>query len=133
MGPVLHASSHCKGTEELKRLDCDKTKLQGVLRVAIGDRVKFVDNLAPAPGLVYNARGREVGFGRGSDSSDIQIIFVKMTDASRLSPTAFLEGAFGRDIIPVPRVTTEFAYRTKTIRRSQFPLAIAYASTIHSV
>jgi hypothetical protein len=118
--------------EQLARFEIEKTRYAGILRLTIGDRVKFVDNIAPALGLVNNARGRVVGFGKRTDSDEIDIVFVKLIDNSRLSGLAGLE-QFGTNVIPVPRCTTDFPYRTGNVRRSQFPLAVAYAATIHSV
>ena len=95
--------------------------LEGVLKLCMGDLVTIRTNLLPKVGLVTNARGMVVGFGRNKETKTIEIVFVKVTDL-RNTNVSFGNGNYGEKVVPIPRTTVNFSFRGYVIYRKMFPL-----------
>lgn len=122
-----------KYKEELSKKDAQSTGgLDAILRLAIGDLVTLRTNLLPNVGLVTNARGMIVGFGRNATTQYIEIVFVRVQDL-RNTEITYGQGQFGDKVVPITRTDVTFSYRGSLICRKMFPLKLAYACTIHSV
>lgn len=127
-----------KGCEDLsanerkdlfKKHPNDTAGLSGLLTVTVGDIIALRKNIDHRCGLVTNARGKIVGF--GLKSGEIFVIFVQMFKLVSRQGLQFEN--LKSNIIPVMRYKAQFTYRDKQIIRSQFPIALNYANTVHSV
>jgi hypothetical protein len=127
-----------KKTEELpvnvrkdlfKKHSNDTGGLSGLLTFTCGDIVALRKNINHRCGLVTNARGRIVGF--AFKQNEITVIFVEMFKLN--TKTGLTICNVKTNIIPVLRQNAQFIYRGKQYTRSQFPLALNYANTVHSV
>jgi len=110
--------------------------LVGVLRLAVGAKVMLVANIDVSDGLVNGALGTV----RGIITTENQVtsILVKF-NSDRVGAAAIQKSHYRQDYpdsVPISRHEATFAIgRNKTVEasRAQFPLVLAWATTIHKV
>ena len=110
--------------------------LLGILTLTVGDIVSLRKNIDHRFGLVTNSRGTVVGFGLLNNA--VEVIYVKMFKL--LNRSGLGDEMYGKNVVPIVRYEQLFKYRAKSnydkegqIQRKQFPLALNYANTVHSV
>jgi ATP-dependent DNA helicase PIF1 len=118
----------------------DAGNLEVTLPLAVGARVMLTENLWTGAGLVNGSLGtvRDLAWEEGSDPRTVPP-FVVLVQFDRYSgPPCFGEEendmAGMEDIarlVPVFRSTRDFIKGSATCTRTQFPLTVAYAITVH--
>jgi len=118
----------------------DAGNLQVSLPLMVGARVMLTENLWTGAGLVNGSLGtvRDIAWEEGSDPRT-EPPFVVMVQFDRYSgPPCFGEDDDGMagmgdmaHVVPVFRSTRDFLKGSVTCTRTQFPLTIAYAITVH--
>ena len=115
----------------------DTGGLHSVLKIAIGARVMLTTNVCVSDGLANGARGEVVHVVTNS-SNKVTHILVKF-DCSEVGTKAKQSSPFQRmfpEAVPLVRHEAIFLARGRRgseITRSQFPLTLAWATTIHKV
>jgi ATP-dependent DNA helicase PIF1 len=108
--------------------------LHPVVRLSIGCRVMFQQNIWTEAGIVNGRQGIVY-----------DIVWPEGTDDPRKEPPLFVMVAFeglrddtpqllqwqGRKVLPIYRVRHSFYHKNKPGWREQFPLSIRYAMTVH--
>ena len=111
--------------------------LHGILKLAVGARVMLTTNVDVSDGLVNGARG-EVVYIVTNTSSEVTSVLVKF-DNSRVGLKATQTSQYrSRFANAVPLSKHEVVFfakgkRGSEIKRLQFPLTLAWATTIHKV
>ena len=111
--------------------------VHGVLKIAIGARVMLTTNVDVSDGLVNGARGEIVHVVTNS-SSEVCTVLVKF-DNEQVGLKACQSSQYRRghpNAVPLRKVEVVFLARGKRgaeITRLQFPLTLAWATTIHKV
>ena len=111
--------------------------LHGTLKLAVGARVMLTTNVDVSDGLVNGARGEVVHIVTNT-SSDVTSILVKF-DNSRVGlksiQTSPHQARFANAVLLSKHEVVFFAKgkRGSEIKRLQFPLTLAWATTIHKV
>ena len=121
----------------LSKKRTDTGGLHSVLKVAIGARVMLTTNVDVSDGLVNGARGEIVHVATTNNDSRFTHILVKF-DNSEVGAKAKHASHYINysDAVPLSRHETVFLARGKRgseITRVQFPLTLAWATTIHKV
>ena len=111
--------------------------LHSVLKLAVGARVMLTTNVDVSDGLVNGARG-EVVYIDTNNNNDVATILVKF-DNSRVGLKAIQTSphqARFANAVPLSKYEVVFFAKGKRgyeIKRLQFPLTLAWATTIHKV
>ena len=121
----------------LSKKRTDTGGLHSVLKVAIGARGMLTTNVDVSDGLVNGARGEIVHVATTNRDSRFIHILVKF-DNSEVGAKAKHASHYSNysDAVPLSRHETVFLARGKRgseITRVQFPLTLAWATTIHKV
>jgi hypothetical protein len=115
----------------------DTGNLHSVLKVAVGARVMLTVNVNVSDGLVNGARGEIVHIITNSNNKVVKIL-VKFDD-SNVGLKAIQCSEYRHtysDAVPLSKVEVKFLARGRRgseITRYQFPLTLAWATTIHKV
>ena len=107
--------------------------LKELLVLAVGARVMLTTNLDVADGLVNGARGEVVDFQFDKDGA-VQTVFVKFDNPNVGTKTAAKRNS--RHLTPIKKIEAKFSIgrrRAAEVTRCQFPLQLAWASSIHKV
>ena len=111
--------------------------LHGTLKLAIGARVMLTTNVDVSDGLVNGARG-EVAHIVTNNNNEVTSILVKF-DNSRVGLKSIQTSPYRArfaDAVPLSKYEVVFFAKGKRgseIKRLQFPLTLAWATTIHKV
>ena len=111
--------------------------LHGVLKLAVGARVMLTTNVDVSDGLVNGARGEVVHIVTSSNNK-VKTVLVKF-DNSRVGSQAVQQNEYHDaypDAVPICKHEVVFlakGRRGSEITRLQFPLTLAWATTIHKV
>ena len=107
--------------------------MQTVLKLCKGAMVKVTSNVDTSDGLCNGARGVIKDF--IMTGSTIQVVFVQFENAI-VGNHAKATSPYKRshpDLVPIVRHANSFNAHQVGINRKQFPLVLAFASTVHSV
>ncbi|XP_055344659.1 uncharacterized protein LOC129592610 [Paramacrobiotus metropolitanus] len=110
-----------KGTEE------QAMGLESTLYLSRGSRVMLKRNLWTAKGLVNGALGyvRDIVYEPGTSPTD-SLPFVILVEFDKYTgPT------FANNCVPIAPITTKWTEKSQNCSRTQFPLTLAWAITIH--
>ena len=111
--------------------------LHGILNIAVGARVMLTTNVDVADGLVNGARG-EIVYVVTSENNAVTTVLVKF-DCEKVGQKAHQASRFRGmypNVVPLNKVEVVFlagGRRGAEITRSQFPLTLSWATTIHKV
>ncbi|KID95912.1 hypothetical protein MAJ_08130, partial [Metarhizium majus ARSEF 297] len=100
--------------------------------VCIGARLMLTCNLWQQVGLCNGARGTvyDIGWAPGADPVRDQPCVIMM-EFDKYTGPAFLTTADGRKIVPILPVDRDFLVGVTLCTRTQFPLIVCYAITVH--
>ena len=108
--------------------------LHGILKVAIGARVMLTTNVDVSDGLVNGARGEVVHVVTNSDD-EVTCVLVKFDNSTvgRKSIQTSQYRSTHPHAVPLAKYEVAKGRRWSEITRLQFPLTLAWATTIHKV
>ena len=131
-----------KCTQQLKMtMPKNKSNTGGLvkeLRIAVGAKVMLTVNTDVSNGLVNGARGTVEAIVTRPGSNDVSIVLVNF-DHPRVGNSAIAKSHYKQDhpwAFPISRHEAVFSIgrnRAVEVSRSQFPLLLAWTSTIHKV
>ncbi|KJZ69214.1 hypothetical protein HIM_11393 [Hirsutella minnesotensis 3608] len=100
--------------------------------VAKGARVMLTTNLWQPAGLVNGAQGTvyDIAWNAGATPREDPPAAI-MVDFDNYDGPSFLTTNEGRKIVPILPVTRDFLLRNETCARTQFPLIVSFAITVH--
>jgi ATP-dependent DNA helicase PIF1 len=128
--PVKKIHAQHTGRNANKATEEEADNLAPDLHVCIGARIMSTTNLWTERGLVNGAMGsiEDISWASGKDpfTSMPSLLLVKFDE---YTGPDFL--GCGQGIIPVFPVTRKFEYQGTPCSRTQFPLRLAYAITVH--
>jgi hypothetical protein len=103
------------------------------LHICIGARVMLTENLWPAIGLCNGSLGtvHSIAWAPGADWREEPPMVIMVAFDGYNGPVSYLRTDDGRPVVPILRITREFVVGTENCSRTQFPLVIAYAITVH--
>lgn len=111
----------------------DAGNLHNSLALCRGGRVMLTENLWTEAGLVNGAMGVIYDIAWPADVEDPRqtLPFVVLVKMDQYSGPACMYGDLSRDIVPIFLSKREFEKGKAVCSRTQFPLTIAYAITVH--
>jgi ATP-dependent exoDNAse (exonuclease V) alpha subunit len=130
--PVKKVRADHTGVEAAKASSDVAEGLHTEVDIAIGARIMLTRNLWVEKGLVNGAMGtvRDISWKEGQDpSKDLPEAIMVQFDNYR--GPFFAEDADGSGFVPIFPSTTRFEFNGVDCTRTQFPLRIAYAITVH--
>ncbi len=113
----------------------DTGGLHGTLKLAVGARVMLTGNVDVSDGLVNGARGTVVEFVRNEDAIVKILVLFDNTNVGR-SAMQSNRSTQCNNAVPLKKHEVTFLAKNKRgseITRVQFPLTLAWATTIHKV
>ena len=125
------------GLSTLSDKRADTGGLHNVLKLAIGARVMLTTNVDVSDGLVNGARGEVVHIATNHPSSVTHVLvkFDNLQVGTKAKQSSPFQGTIP-DAVPLVKHETVFLARGKRgseVTRLQFPLTLAWATTIHKV
>jgi ATP-dependent DNA helicase PIF1 len=129
--PVKKVEAQNRGRDAGKAPEDEADNLAPSLHLCIGARVMLTTNLWTENGLVNGTMGtvEDISWDSGQDpaTSMPSLVLLKCDDFK--GPE--FPGCGGPGIIPVFPMTRQFEYKGGPCSRTQFPLRLAYAITVH--
>ena len=128
-GPTKHVDMSTLSTKRT-----ETGGLHGMLKIACGARVMLTTNVDVSDGLVNGARGEIVHIVTNSNN-EVTSVLVKF-DNEQVGVAAYQSSTRFPHAIPLSKVEVVFLAKGKRgaeITRLQFPLTLAWATTIHKV
>ncbi|KAJ3454665.1 hypothetical protein MRS44_013265 [Fusarium solani] len=132
--PAIQVEAKNQGKGAGQAASDNAGNLSNKFAVARGARVMLTTNLWQPAGLVNGAQGTiyDVAWNEGAnpwqDPPD-----VIMVDFDNYDGPPYLTTDEGRKIIPILPVTRDFLVGNETCSRTQFPLIVAFAITVHKM
>ena len=130
--PAIQVVAINHGTGAQETAPDQAGNLLNKIPICVGARVMLTRNLWQPHGLVNGAQGHvfDLGWAPGADwHTDSPCVIMVVFD--RYSGPAFMTTDGGRPVVPILPVKTEFVRGVETCSRTQFPLIISYAITVH--
>ncbi len=114
----------------------DTGGLHGILKLAVGARVMLTTNVDVSDGLVNGARGEVIHIVTNNDNkvSHVLVKFDNHDVGAKAKQASSFRGYL--EAVPLSRHETKFLAKGKRgseVTRVQFPLTLAWATTIHKV
>lgn len=133
---AIAGQTHHINLSNLSDKRMDTGGLHGILKVAVGARVMLITNVDVSDGLVNGARGEVVHIASNSENKVTHILVV--FDHPKVGTKAKHTSSFHTypQAVPLSRHETIFLARGKRgseITLVQFPLTLAWSTTIHKV
>ncbi|KAK8912376.1 ATP-dependent DNA helicase pif1 [Metarhizium anisopliae] len=130
--PVIQVIATNVGPGAFAAPDDKAGNLAKQVPVCIGARLMLTCNLWQQVGLCNGARGTvyDVGWAPGADPIRDQPCVIMM-EFDKYTGPAFLTTADGRKIVPILPVDRDFLVGATLCIRTQFPLIVCYAITVH--
>jgi len=127
--PVKQILASHKGRNAAKATEEEADNLCPELHVCIGARVMLTTNLWTEIGLVNGSMGtvRDLEWATGQETSTLPSMVLIQFDEYRGPDFPCCDPG----VIPVFPVTRQFEYKGVVCSRTQFPLRLAYAITVH--
>ncbi|EAQ86310.1 hypothetical protein CHGG_07563 [Chaetomium globosum CBS 148.51] len=136
--PALYVEATHQGDGASKAESKDAGNLSSRFPVCIGARVMLTRNIWNPVGLVNGAQGtvHDIGWAEGADPLRdpplvIMVALDKYTGPPYYTRDVELQDGQGRLVVPILQVRQDFTLKNKTCSRTQFPLVVAYAITVH--
>ncbi|RXK36573.1 hypothetical protein M231_06114 [Tremella mesenterica] len=131
--PVLRVQARHTGVQAKKGTEEKAEGLSRVLHLMIGAEVMLTRNLWTSQGLVNGTRGRVHSIGlREGDEAGIDLPSVVMVAFPTYQGQTSWRDEVGTPLLPITPVTVTWdGPAGTTCSRTQFPLQLAYAITIH--
>jgi ATP-dependent exoDNAse (exonuclease V) alpha subunit len=130
--PVLISHATHQGHKAKKASTDEAGNLQSTLYLAIGAKVMLTQNVWTEQGLVNGATGvvHDIIWDEGVTSPrEEPPLAVLIHFEEYQGPDFIMDG--DKKLVPIFRATSEFLVNREVCRRTQFPLTLAYAITIH--
>ena len=130
--PAIQVEAKNQGKGAAQAPSDNAGNLSNKFPVAKGARVMLTINLWQPAGLVNGAQGTvyDIAWNAGADPFKDPPAVI-MVDFDSYDGPAYLTTTEGRKICPILPVTRDFLVGNETCARTQFPLIVAFAITVH--
>ncbi|OWT42329.1 ATP-dependent DNA helicase PIF1 [Pochonia chlamydosporia 170] len=130
--PVIQVKAKNVGFGAAAAPDDKAGNLPKQIPICIGARLMLTSNLWQPVGLCNGARGTvyDIGWAPGADPIQDPPCVIMM-EFDKYSGLVFLTTADGRKIVPILLVDRDFLIGATLCTRTQFPLIVCYAITVH--
>ncbi|KAF5133799.1 ATP-dependent DNA helicase PIF1 [Metarhizium anisopliae] len=130
--PVIQVKAKNVGPGAAAAPDDKAGNLAKQIPICIGARLMLTSNLWQPVGLCNGARGTicDIGWAPGADPGQDPPCVIMM-EFDKYSGPVFLTTADGRKIVPILPVERDFLIGATRCTRTQFPLIVCYAITVH--
>jgi hypothetical protein len=130
--PVIQVKAKNVGLGAAAAPDDKAGNLAKQIPICIGARLMLTSNIWQPVGLCNGARGTvyDIGWAPGADPVQDSPCVIMM-EFDKYSGPVFLTTADGRKIIPILPVDRDFLIGSTLCTRTQFPLIVCYAITVH--
>ncbi|EXU94986.1 PIF1-like helicase [Metarhizium robertsii] len=130
--PVIQVKAKNVGHGAAAAPDDKAGNLAKQIPICVGARLMLTSNLWQPVGLCNGARGTvyDIGWAPGADPVQDPPCVIMM-EFDKYSGPVFLTTADGRKIVPILPVERDFLIGSTLCSRTQFPLIVCYAITVH--
>lgn len=130
--PAIQVEAKNRGNGAGQASSDNAGNLSNRFPVAKGARVMLTTNLWQPAGLVNGAQGTvyDIAWNAGAKPGEDPPAVI-MVDFDSYDGPSFLTTNEGRKIVPILPVTRDFLVGTETCARTQFPLVVSFAITVH--
>ncbi|KAF5139513.1 ATP-dependent DNA helicase PIF1 [Metarhizium anisopliae] len=130
--PVIQVKARNVGPGAAAAPDDKAGNLAKQIPVCIGARLMLTSNIWQPAGLCNGARGTvyDLGWAPGADPVQDPPCVIMM-EFDKYNGPVFLTTADGRKIVPILPVERDFLIGSTLCTRTQFPLIVCYAITVH--
>ncbi|KJZ68845.1 hypothetical protein HIM_11763 [Hirsutella minnesotensis 3608] len=130
--PAIQVEARNQGNGAGQAPSDNAGNLSNKFPVAKGARVMLTTNLWQPAGLVNGAQGTvyDIAWNAGATPREDPPAAI-MVDFDNYDGPSFLTTNEGRKIVPILPVTRDFLLRNETCARTQFPLIVSFAITVH--
>ncbi|KID82377.1 ATP-dependent DNA helicase PIF1 [Metarhizium guizhouense ARSEF 977] len=130
--PVIQVKAKNVGFGAAAAPDDKAGNLSKQIPICVGARLMLTSNLWQPAGLCNGARGTvyDIGWAPGADPVQDPPCVIMM-EFDKYSGPVFVTTADGRKIVPILPVDRDFLIGSTLCTRTQFPLIVCYAITVH--
>ncbi|EXU94892.1 PIF1-like helicase [Metarhizium robertsii] len=130
--PVIQVKAKNVGFGAAAAPDDKAGNLAKQIPICVGARLMLTSNLWQPAGLCNGARGTvyDIGWAPGADPVQDPPCVIMM-EFDKYSGPVFVTTADGRKIVPILPVDRDFLIGSTLCTRTQFPLIVCYAITVH--